>query len=240
VSDHGFMFPLLPDPTAPSVSVLRSGGPPMAATAAQAATAAMTADAAAARWPGPERALSELMAGNQRFVAGIPRYGYHVGAATAADQRPYAAVVTCMDARLGVEAIFDQDFGRVCSIRTAGHVVDDVAFASLDLAVTALGVGFVLVLGHRRCAAVGNALDLRRTGREAPASLEVVFDDIDRSIRAEDLDRPDVVDVVIRRHVGQTVRDVRDSLADGPASGAPVRVAGAVYDMGTGRVELLH
>jgi carbonic anhydrase len=199
------MFPLHPDPTAPPS--LRSPAP--------------------APRRESDQILAELIAGNRRFLAGHPL--------VPSDQRPYAAVMGCVDARVPVELVFDQGVGRLCVIRTAGHVLDQAALASMELAVSALGVRLVVVLGHRRCLAVAAALDARRTGRRPAGSLGFVTDEIGRSITGSD----DPADAVTRRHVARTVARLRAILVAGRSDREPVRIAGVVYDVDTGWVHPL-
>jgi carbonic anhydrase len=208
------MFPLNPDPTAPP---------------------SPTSRVPTVR-PGSDRVLAELVEGNRRFLAGRPKYGHQITAvAAASDQLPHVAVVGCVDARVPVEAVFDQDFGAVSVTRTAGHVLDRAALASTDLAVTTLGVRLVVVLGHRRCLAVAAAVDARRTGRRPAGYLGFITDEIGRSITGAD----DDVEVVTGRHVARTVDRLRAILVAGRSDRDRVRVAGAVYDVDTGWVHLL-
>jgi carbonic anhydrase len=191
--------------------------------------------------PGPDQVLAELISGNRRFLAGHPDHGHQVASAVAAanDRSPSAVVLGCMDARVPVEAVFDQDFGAVCVTRSAGHVLDRAALASMDLAVSTLGVRLVMVLGHRRCLAVAAALDARRTGRHPAGYTGFVVDEIGRSITSSDLSGDDPVEVVTRRHVVRTVAQLRAALVTGRSGTDGVRVAGAVYDVDTGRVDPL-
>ncbi|MCW6005011.1 carbonic anhydrase [Micromonospora sp. CPCC 205371] len=174
----------------------------------------------------PDWALAELVAGNQRFVDGSSRYGHRIAAALAAatNPRPYAAIVGCMDSRVPVEAVFDQDFGAVCAIRTAGHALDRIAVASVTMAVETLGVALVLVLGHTRCAAIAATLEPRWSDEHDNAATEMI---------ARNIGTMGTVDVraVTRGHVVATVRTLRGIVASA--------VAGAVYDVDTGRVEVL-
>ena len=75
----------------------------------------------AARRPGA--ALAELLAGNRRFVSGR-HHGHEISAAAATasgGQQPYAVVIGCIDSRVPLEAIFDQNFGSICVVRRAGR-----------------------------------------------------------------------------------------------------------------------
>jgi carbonic anhydrase len=186
---------------------------------------------------GPDQILADLISGNRRFLAGRPSYGHHVTAAVAAvDRAPRAAVMGCMDARVPVEAILDQDFGTVCVTRSAGPVLDRATLASVQLAVATLGVRLVLVLGHRRCVAVAAAIDAQRSGRRPAGQLGFVIEEIGQSITGSDngLAGHDLADVVTRPHVARTVAQLQATVLSGRSRTDRVGVAGAVYDVDTG------
>jgi carbonic anhydrase len=76
-------------------------------------------------------------------------------------QAPFAAVISCSDARVPTEMIFGQGFNNLFVIRVAGNVLGDVCTGSIDFAVQALSesVKVVVVLGHVGCGAVSAAVD---------------------------------------------------------------------------------
>jgi hypothetical protein len=108
----------------------------------------------------PEAVLTELRAGNGRFVSSQRT----LSSDTKSDaelrrrlvngQHPFAVVLCCSDSRLCPAFIFDQPPGSIFEIRNAGNVVEDDAMASLEYAVEHLHVRFLLVLGHKGCGAV--------------------------------------------------------------------------------------
>ena len=69
-------------------------------------------------------------------------------------QHPGAVVLSCADSRVAPEFIFDAGLGDIFSVRTAGEVLDDAVIASLEYAVSDLGVKVLVVLGHEHCGAV--------------------------------------------------------------------------------------
>ena len=94
-------------------------------------------------------ALQELLAGNGRFVGGSPRHPdqtHFDREFLATSQAPSAVVVGCSDSRVPPSVIFDQGLGFIFEVRTAGHLLDDVAIASVEYAVATLGTQLVLVL----------------------------------------------------------------------------------------------
>jgi len=112
--------------------------------------------------PTPGRAWQELQAGNTRFVSGTtmsPRQDAAQRAATAPEQKPHTAILTCSDSRLAAEILFDQGIGDFFVMRNAGHTVSESELGSLEFAVAALEVSLIVVLSHDRCGAVGAAID---------------------------------------------------------------------------------
>ncbi|WP_433794020.1 carbonic anhydrase [Actinoplanes sp. CA-252034] len=193
----------------------------------------------------PSAAMSELIAGNKRFVYGRPRYGHDVAraAATANGQKPHSLVFGCIDSRVPLEAIFDQTFGSICVARSGAHVLDRSLIGSINFAVAELGVSLVLVVGHKRCGAVHATVEALRAGAEPGADVGYVgylVDELAPAVRAVGLDDEDTDEKAVREHVGRTVDRLRDvpELAQEIAAGR-IKVAGAVYDLDSGWVEFL-
>lgn len=189
-----------------------------------------------------QAALAALMAGNRRFVSGEPLHGHNVTAAAAAsgDQRPDAVVVGCIDSRVPLEAIFDQTFGSMCVVRSGAHVLDQAVQGSIDFAVTALGVPLVVVLGHERCGAVAATVHALLSKDRPGGGLGYLVDSIAPAVFEVGLFTPDVAAAATRRHITRTVGDLaaREPLASAVAGGS-IEVVGAIYDLDSGRVNLL-
>ena len=192
----------------------------------------------------PAEALAHLLAGNRRFVSGRPLHGHDVSAAAEAaasgDQQPVAVVIGCIDSRVPLEAIFDQTFGSICVVRSAGHVLDRAVLGSVEFAVTELAVPLVVVLGHERCGAVGSAVAALRTRRQYSAALTYLVEQIAPAVVEVGPGRPDVHPLAVRRHVARTVAalDEEKYLIEATRSGR-VKIVGAVYDLNTGAVSLI-
>ncbi len=125
----------------------------------------VTVPVAGAESVSPEGALAELKAGNTRFMLGA-RTRSQMGAqdpalrqALAKGQAPFAVVVTCSDSRLGENYIFDQELGRLFTVREAGNSPDTQGLASIEYAVEHLGSKVVVVMGHDACGAVKAVAD---------------------------------------------------------------------------------
>jgi carbonic anhydrase len=75
-------------------------------------------------------------------------------------QEPFAAFLSCADARVPVELIFSQRANDLFVVRVAGNVLGDECLGSLDFAIDQLGsVRLLVVLGHTGCGAVSAAVD---------------------------------------------------------------------------------
>lgn len=76
-------------------------------------------------------------------------------------QEPFAAVLSCADARVPVELLFDQQINDLFVVRVAGNVPGDECVGSIDYAVAHMrSVHLVVVLGHTGCGAVTVAVDV--------------------------------------------------------------------------------
>src|SRR5262245_64437150 len=123
----------------------------------------------------PDAAITELVAGNQRFAANQLTSIQHdlevLKNRTAEKQEPFAAVLACADSRVPVELVFDQPIGQIFVTRVAGNVVSPEIIASLEYAVAVLGVEVILVLGHTNCGAVKAAL----TAGAVPGQISALY-----------------------------------------------------------------
>jgi len=123
----------------------------------------------------PDAALTELRAGNGRFVMGkrvrslLSMQDSELRAMLAKGQAPFAVIVTCSDSRLADNLIFDQELGRLFTIREAGNSPDTQGIASVEYAVEHLGSRLVVVLGHTACGAVKAVAEAH--GKPLPGNL---------------------------------------------------------------------
>ena len=103
---------------------------------------------------------SRMLAGNRRFAEGKlehPNRSVEARGATIDTHEPEAAILSCSDARVSPDIIFDAGIGDLFTVRTAGQVIDDAVIASLEYAVDVLGVRLLVVLGHQNCGAIKQA-----------------------------------------------------------------------------------
>jgi carbonic anhydrase len=75
-------------------------------------------------------------------------------------QTPFAAILSCADARVPTELVFAQAANDIFAVRVAGNVLASACLGSLDYAVKNLdSVHLLVVLGHTGCGAVTAAVD---------------------------------------------------------------------------------
>jgi carbonic anhydrase len=167
----------------------------------------------------PAKVWSEMVRGNDRFIAGTPRHprqDVERRNELAEQQNPDAAVFGCSDSRLAAEIIFDKGLGDLFVVRNAGQVVSDSVLGSLEYAVEVLGVPLILVLGHDACGAVLAAIDSQNaTPAVLPVHTQSIIDKIIPAVQrvSESVDGLDGVDPqeVGREHLRDTVAELMDS-----------------------------
>jgi carbonic anhydrase len=150
------------------------------------------ADAARLRLNGGNRAFAELFTrleegtGTTRRIVPIdPRdLGLLPTGAESLQQRPFAAILGCADARVPIELIFNEGPNDLFVVRVAGNTLGDDVRGSLNYALDHLGesLRLIVVLGHSACGAVTAAADvfLDPAGYLALASKHSIRSMVDR------------------------------------------------------------
>lgn len=195
----------------------------------------------------PAKAIELLREGNRRFTANqmAERNLLEQVKQTATGQYPFATVLSCIDSRVSAELIFDQGVGDIFSARVAGNVINEDVLGSMEFACKLAGTKVVVVLGHTSCGAVKGACDNARLGnltalvsKIKPAVLAVT----EPKAPEERTSRNTAfVDTVAKTNVYLTLENVRKQspvLRDMEEMGE-IRIAGAMYDIATGKVEFL-
>ena len=193
----------------------------------------------------PAEAIQRLIAGNKRFAEDKPQHPHQAHdwrTALAKAQKPFAVVLGCSDSRVPPELVFDQGLGDLFVIRVAGNIAEEDAIGSVEYAVDHLNVRLVVILGHSSCGAVSAALDHLSDPAEEPSEIVSLLYRIEPALAGirKDLSREAQVAEAVKRNVDLAVRrlsrvpDMRKSLKEGR-----VKIVGAVYDMTSGKVEIL-
>lgn len=208
--------------------------------------ASLAADPAKAPFPrnGAE-ALLRLKEGNSRFADGKTRHAHESAdwrKQLVGSQKPFATILGCSDSRVPVELIFDQGFGDLFVVRVAGNVIAPDVVGSLGYAIEHLETPLVLVVGHRGCGAVTAAVQAL-DGKLDPlpgvnALVQLIIPGLPKP--ELDLSLEQRIDSAVEANVQWSMRQ----LAKLPGAkkvleSGQVTLAGAVYDLATGRVRFL-
>jgi carbonic anhydrase len=211
---------------------------------------ALSAGVLAAAGPAPsttisgDEALHQLLAGNARYVANHTTIRDYARdrVARVTTHRPAAIVLSCADARVGPEFLFDQGPGDLFVVRVAGNIVHDDGVASMEYAAAVLGTRLIVVLGHSQCGAVDAAIKVVQENVALPGHLPGLIDQIKPAVlAAQKAPKPNLLDAAIAENVRQSMQLIRGTqpvLAAMIADGR-LKMAGGVYDIATGRVALV-
>jgi carbonic anhydrase len=192
----------------------------------------------------PDQVIDGMKKGNERFRAGKmnPHDYLAQQRSSVVGQYPAAVVLGCIDSRAPGEILFDAGIGEAFNARIAGNVVNDDLLGSMEFACAVAGAKAVVVFGHTACGAVKGAIDDVEMGnltgllaRIKPAITATTFDG-QKSSKNEAY-----VDAVARTNVTLTLDTIRrrSPILSGLETKGSIRMAGAMYDLATGRVEFL-
>jgi carbonic anhydrase len=193
---------------------------------------------------GPDEALKLLKEGNARFAAGKvinPDTGVERRLETATEgQHPFAIVLACSDSRVPVERIFDRGVGDIFVIRVAGNVCGTNEAASIEYAIEHLGPRLLVVLGHSQCGAVAAAINGGDAGPNVNKLLTHIKPAVEHACKNnEKIEGEQCLDAAIKENVSQSIKDmisISAVIRDCEAS-KNVVITGAVYDVGSGKIE---
>ena len=183
--------------------------------------------------------LRLLLEGNQRFIDGKmthPNQTPERRVEISKGQHPFAAILACSDSRTAPEVIFDRGLGDIFVVRVAGNVADQVVIESLDYSVKHLGVRLLMILGHRSCGAVTAAV----VGHEEPGDVGPMLTELRPAVEATKGKSGDPVENAIRENVKLVVTKLAESAElSAMVKSGELKVIGGIYDLNTGKIEML-
>lgn len=192
----------------------------------------------------PREAFELLLAGNQRFVAGVPEHPNQDAARraeVAPSQRPFAVLFGCSDSRLAAEMIFDRGLGDLFVVRTAGHVMGPEVIGSIEFGVDVLECPLVVVLGHEGCGAVAAACAALENGVSPAGYVRDVIERVTPSVLAARAAGHVDTQEILAEHIRHTVDLLLDRsrlLAQRVAAGRTA-AAGLCYGLADGTARLV-
>lgn len=188
----------------------------------------------------PEEAFTRLKDGNGRFVAGTSASVPTDRAArerAATTDSPLAVVLSCADAAVPPEYIFNAGLGDLYVVRTAGQVADKSIVASIEHATAELHAPLLVVMGHASCGVVRKAVAGQPSAAQPNMAhlMEQIRPAGERAAASAESDR---VRATIFANIEQVINNLlRESPSvAGLVDAGKLHVVGAYYDMASGRV----
>lgn len=203
--------------------------------------------------PSPDEVLTILQEGNIRFFSGNSIYP-HTDAVRIAlagkenqGEHAYATVISCSDSRVPVELIFDAGIMNIFVVRVAGNVCDTDEIGSIEYGLAHVNTPVLVVLGHTQCGAVtavthavsGDKLTLERN---IPPLIDNILPAVQRAIKQhQDVHGDAIIPYAIEENVWQGIEDLlmKSPSVRSMVSKGTVKVVGAIYDVGVGKVTWL-
>lgn len=195
-----------------------------------------------------EKLVEFLLEGNERFAENHPIHPDQTLDRLRElnrGQHPVAAVLSCSDSRVPPELIFDQGLGDLFVIRNAGNIVGDYEIGSLEYAIEVLEVPLVIVLGHTNCGAIGAFVDHDHDHSHVYSEyIQKIIDYIDAEEEEKALPRdiPNFFEKAVEANVLHGVHTIKKTIpgVDSLMQQNKLRIVGAVYDLETGKVNIIE
>jgi carbonic anhydrase len=220
-----------------------AGGAALSLTAAGASFAAPTAAPKPGNVLSPDAALDRVMKGNERYVDGVSkRHDFkHEREALSTGQNPFVGILSCADSRIAPEYAFDSGRGDLFVCRVAGNIANNEVIASMEYTVAVLNTPLLMVLGHKSCGAVDAAIKSIRDGTTLPGHLPSLVEALAPAVKAVLGQGGNTLDAAIKQNVVLTVAKLKTAtpILSEAVDKKKIRVVGAIYDLGNGRVELV-
>lgn len=188
-----------------------------------------------------DQALTQLLRGNARFVAGWPdrpnQSARRRREVSETGQQPCAIILSCADSRVPPEIIFDQGLGDLFVIRVAGNILSEEILGTIEYAVEHMHVPLIMVLGHDKCGAVTAAVE----GIDARNHIQSLVEALRPAVAAAATQGGNVISNAIDANVRQAVSalQVGEPVLSHACAAGQVRIIGARYNLDTGEVKII-
>lgn len=194
----------------------------------------------------PAIAITLLKQGNDRFNNGdrMERDFSAQIEQTSAGQYPYAVVLSCIDSRIPTEIIFDQGIGDIFNARIAGNFVNQDILGSMEFSCKLAGAKLIVVMGHTSCGAVKGACDQAELGN-LTQMLQKISPAVDATKTKTGEERNSSnLSFVNNVAIANVELSIEEILRKSPvllemAEKREIDIVGAMYDVGTGKVNFL-
>lgn len=191
----------------------------------------------------PDEALKKLMDGNARFMKDDKEYinwGEARRLELAKGQHPFATILSCSDSRVPPEHIFDQELGDLFVVRVAGNVADPIELGSVEYAAEHLNVPLIMVMGHRKCGAVTASLPDSKPEGNIGAIIKKIRPAVKKAEKGIK-DKDKLLDAAIEENAKLTAKTLteKSEILKHLVESGKIKIVSAVYDLATGKVDIL-
>jgi carbonic anhydrase len=187
----------------------------------------------------PDKALQELLDGNDRFVKAKRRNPNQTQSRlveVAKGQKPFASILGCADSRVPSEIVFDQGLGDLFVCRIAGNIATTQQIGSLEFGSLVLGAKVIMVMGHERCGAVDAAIK----GAQVPGQIGSLLQAIKPSVESSKEQSGDKLENACKANILAQVEKLKSSTVLSELIKAEkLKIVGGYYDLDTGRITVV-
>ena len=184
----------------------------------------------------PDKALQELLDGNERFAnkkRRNPHQTYSRLVEVAKGQKPFASILSCADSRVPSEIVFDQGLGDLFVCRVAGNIATREEIGSLEFGSLVLGSKVIIVVGHERCGAV----DATIKGAQVPGQIGSLLEAIRPSVESTKEQSGDKVENACKANILSQIKKLKSSsVLSKLIDEEKLIIVGGYYDLDTGRI----
>lgn len=194
-----------------------------------------------------QEVLERLRLGNARFAANLLSIDVRSSIARRGElvtsQSPMAIVLSCSDARVPSELVFDCGLGDLFVVRVAGNIAAPSLIGSVEFAAARFGTRLAVVLGHSGCGAVAATLDTLTSGAQiASENIQDIVSRIAPAVRElvrEGLPREELMRTAVRANVRATANHLRhgSAILERLCAKESLVIVGAEYSLETGIVD---
>ena len=193
----------------------------------------------------PYYGLKKLIYGNRRFAEDKsirPRQTDADLKNTQNGQAPFATIIGCADSRVPNEIIFDQGVGDLFITRTAGQVMAEASFGTIEYASEVLKTKLIVVLGHESCGAVDAAMKLPANPPGHVVSLINAIKPASLRAKARNLEGSEALSFAVKENVIEQVNMLRnlEPVLSRKSESGELLIVGAVYDLESGYVKFIE
>ncbi|MGB3466005.1 MAG: carbonic anhydrase [Cyclobacteriaceae bacterium] len=193
----------------------------------------------------PYYGLKKLIYGNKRFADNKsikPRQTDADLKNNELGQKPFATIIGCADSRVPNEIIFDQGVGDLFITRTAGQVMAEASYGTIEYGTEVLQTRLIVVLGHQSCGAVQAAMKLPENPPGHVVTLINAIKPASLVAKKANLQEEESLDLAIKQNVIEQVDLLRglEPVLSRRFDKGEVLIVGAVYNLQTGSVDFIE